>query len=103
MLYTLFLLTTMSKSRRALVPSDPSRIVTHTQYGVWDYYEERDPDAGHAFFSSLGSRAKSVIEPLPYLVRAVKDIIATPGCKIYIGLYTIAEMGGAILPAITIW
>ena len=30
---------------KQVVVSDPSRIVTLKQYGIWDYYEEVDPDA----------------------------------------------------------
>ena len=92
----------MSKEN-AVTPDDPLRVVKHTKHGIWDYYEEEDPDAGRAAFSGYRKSAETAIESLPYVVRAVKEVISLPGCMAQMAIYVAAELGGSLVPALSIW
>ena len=84
--------------------SDPTRIVTHTRYGIWDYFEELDPDAGQTnVLSSAYTGFRETFKSLPYVIRAMKDVLAIPGCKSRVAIYAISQFAGGMIPAISIW
>ena len=89
-------------STQAPIAAGPSRVIKHIRYGVWDYYEEKDPDGERASLLGLGffKTAGTVVESFPYIVRAIKDVFAMPGCKLHMVVYTVAELTGAVIPAL---
>ena len=89
---------------QVIIPtSDPTRIVTRTLRGIWDYYEEKHPDSGQ--FSRFGAfqGVCEVAESLPYVVRALRDIVSIPGCRAQVGVYIVSELAAAVVPALSIW
>ena len=89
---------------KQVVVSDPSRIVTLKQYGIWDYYEEVDPDAENVtMFSRAYHGAREAVNSFPYVLRAANDILAIPGCKLQMTLYMFFELTGALVPAVSTW
>ncbi|KAH9941850.1 HlyB/MsbA family ABC transporter [Epithele typhae] len=78
-------------------PIDPSRVVTHTKYGIWDYYQEEHPDAGRITYGT------DVQEGIPYITRAVRDVFVIPGCKLQVCIYAAAELAASLVPALSVW
>ena len=87
----------------AVTPEDPLRVVKHTQQGIWDYYEEYDPDASRAALSGYRKSIEMAMESLPYAARAIKEVIALPGCIVQMVIYTGAELALSVVPAVSIW
>ena len=71
--------------------------------GIWDYYEEYDPDASRAALFGYRKSVEMAIESLPYAARAIKEVIALPGCIVQMAIYTGAELGLSVIPAVSIW
>ena len=86
--------------------TDPyaGRIVHHYRYGVWDMYEELNPDARKLNLrATVRQRAKELSDSAPYLLRAVKDVLAIPGCKRLVALYGVSKFASAFMPALSVW
>ncbi|KAM5536356.1 hypothetical protein V8D89_009954 [Ganoderma adspersum] len=80
------------------------RIVTHQRIGIWDWYEEKDPDGAlHISPSEWSKRYSDIAESLQYVVRAIKDLLRIPGCKVQFTIYVVTGLGVALIPAATIW
>ena len=80
------------------------RIVTHQRFGVWDWYEERDPDGVQLISpSSWGRSYSDLAGSFQYVARAVKDLLSIPGCKVQFTIYVVTGLGAALIPAATIW
>ncbi|PIL30024.1 ATP-binding cassette transporter [Ganoderma sinense ZZ0214-1] len=82
------------------------RIVTHRRMGIWDWYEEKDPDASAVSLLSPSGWSESCCHlgrSFQYVVRAVKDVLGIPGCKTQFAVYLATGFGAALLPAATIW
>ncbi|RPD54069.1 HlyB/MsbA family ABC transporter [Lentinus tigrinus ALCF2SS1-6] len=80
------------------------RVVKHRQYGVWDWYEERNPDGEHfAVLETLRAAYSQCIECAPYVARTVKDVMSIPGCALQLGLYSATELGLGLTPALSLW
>lgn len=99
-----------SPSEDALAPPpDPairyaSRNVKHTRYGIWDMYEEDNPDAGKVtMLARLKEKWEDVTDGLPEVVLALKDALTIPGCKLYISTFAAAELVASFIPAVSIW
>ena len=83
---------------------DKGRIIKHTRYGVWDEYVEVDPDVGKIpITAAVVKKYETVVGSLPYLGRMVKGVLGIPGCKTQAILYVGASLGGAVIPAATLW
>ena len=80
------------------------RIVTHKRIGVWDYYEEQDPDGRRLpSISSWVKKCSDVVESLPYAIRMIKDILDIPGIRGPLLIYVAAQLGSSVIPAASIW
>ena len=94
----------MTNAHNRVVVSDPSRIVTHSRFGIWDYYEELDPDEDRiSILKQTLHGVRELLDSTPYLFRAVKDVLAIPGCHTQVALYGVSACAGALIPAISIW
>ena len=82
---------------------DNERVVKHTRLGIWDHYEEKDPDAGRLAIGDSFRAARETLAILPYALRAVQDILAIPECKLQVAVFTASEFADAIIPAISVW
>ncbi len=82
----------------------PRRIVHHSRLGVWDWYEEQNPDNGRiAPSSALRKRFSELIECAPYLLRTIEDVLNIPGCRFHVIVFTLAEFGAGLIPALSLW
>ena len=82
----------------------PGRVVTHTKIGIWDWYEEHDPDNGRSNLSSaIGKRWSELVECTPYLVRLMRDVLKIPGCTLHSGIYALAHLSQGLVPALSLW
>ena len=79
------------------------RIVTHSRIGIWDWYEEKDPDGALISPLEWRKRYSDIAESFQYVVRAVKDLLRIPGCKVQFTIYMVTGLGVALIPAATIW
>ena len=97
---------TQNGSAPAKEEADPyaDRVVTHSKIGVWDWYEEVDPDRRQI---SIVSRFKKSYADLaasaPYVVRMFRDVLSIPGCKPHLAIFGLTELGLALVPAASIW
>ena len=83
---------------------DKGRIIKHTRHGVWDEYVEVDADAGKIpLTAAVAKKYETMVGSLPYLGRMVKGVLGIPGCKTQAILYVGASLGGAVIPAVTLW
>lgn len=74
-----------------------------TACGTTTTHEEKDPDAERASLLGFFKTAGTAVESFPYIVRAIKDVFAMPGCKLHMIMYTMVELSGALIPALSIW
>ena len=79
------------------------RVVKHTRLGIWDHYEEKDPDGRRLAVGDSFQAARETLAVLPYALRAVQDILAIPECKLQVAVFTASEFADAIIPAISVW
>ena len=80
------------------------RVITHQRIGVWDWYEERDPDAVYLSLPlGWSQRYSDLAGSFQYVVRAIKDLLRIPGCKVQFAIYMVTGLGVALIPAATIW
>ncbi|RPD64048.1 HlyB/MsbA family ABC transporter [Lentinus tigrinus ALCF2SS1-6] len=90
--------------RESLEQRYPGRVVKHRRYGVWDWYEETNPDGEHfAVFETLRGAYSQVIECTPYVTRTVKDVMSIPGCTLQLGIYSATELALGLTPALSLW
>ena len=91
-------------STKTIIPtSDPTRVVTRTPRGIWDYYEEKHPDHGKVSRFNVFESTREVVEMMPYVWRALRDIVSIPGCRAQVGVYAVSELAAAVVPALSIW
>ena len=80
------------------------RVVTYRRIGVWDWYEEKDPDGVFAILPlGWGQKCSNLAGSFRYVVRAVKDLLSIPGCRVQFAIYVVTGLGVALIPAATIW
>lgn len=81
----------------------PGRVVKHKQYGIWDWYEEKNPDPDRfPIFDTLKSSYSKIIDSTPYVVRMIKDVMSIPGCKLQLGIYGVTELALSLIPAVSL-
>ena len=83
-------------------PTDTSR-VKHTRIGVWDLYEEINPDLEHVPGASWIEKALEAYECLPYLLRMIKDILSLRSCWHIFLAFGVAEILTSLIPAASLW
>ena len=80
------------------------RVVTHKRIGVWDFYEEMEPDGSRLpSISNWTKKFSDIVESFPYLMRMAKDILSIPDIQGPLLLYLATQVGGAVIPATSIW
>lgn len=97
---------------RSLEDGDHTQIISdivkefkHTDFGVWDVYE-------HIPHRRFGVDAHGmptlphhvgVIEDLPFVWRAVKDVIKTGPCLYHLSLFILVKFLASLIPAVELW
>ena len=90
----------LSQASESSIDPYASRIVKRTRYGIWDAYEEAEPDGGQI---TLKERWRTIVEAASDLERALRDLLAIPGCEALISIYTAAELAASFVPAASVW
>lgn len=101
----------MFRKRRAARKSprkgtfDPDNVehVKHTRIGVWDLYEENQPEIAHLPGSSRLESYLEMINSLPYVWRMLKDIGSISTCWMLLSLYLVMEVIASLVPAVSLW
>lgn len=92
------------RSRRKGIfdPSD-ARHIKHSRIGVWDFYEETQPELAHIPGSSLLETYLELVNGLPYVWRMLKDIGSIRACWSLLSMYLVIECIASLLPAVSLW
>ncbi|KAG5646916.1 hypothetical protein DXG03_001992 [Asterophora parasitica] len=83
-------------------PLNPKN-VKHTRIGVWDMYEEVQPELAHI---PGGSRLEPYLEMaqgIPYVWRMLKDVGSIRACWFLLGTYLAIECAASLVPAVSLW
>lgn len=83
-------------------PSDANG-VKHTAVGVWDLYEQVQPESAQIPGSLQLEPFLDIIRSLPYVWRMVKDIGSIRTCRILLTIYFVIEAIASLLPAVALW
>ncbi|TFK85027.1 HlyB/MsbA family ABC transporter [Polyporus arcularius HHB13444] len=81
----------------------PGRVVKHEKFGIWDYYEEKDPDGRVSLLLTVAKQYSELRQCAPYVARMIKDVMGMPGCKARLGVYAVTEHLIALIPALSLW
>ncbi|KAI0644257.1 P-loop containing nucleoside triphosphate hydrolase protein [Trametes meyenii] len=95
--------TTSSTRKGTFDPTDKRR-VKHRKLGVWDlYYEEKSTKQSSIPGASWLDQYTEIVGCLPFIWRMIKDVVAIPDCSILLGCFLFADLGKAVVPALTLW
>ncbi|KAI0656859.1 P-loop containing nucleoside triphosphate hydrolase protein [Cubamyces menziesii] len=83
-------------------PNDTHR-VKHTRIGVWDLYEELNPDLENIPWSTSLEKLLEAYACLPYLLRMCMDILSIRSCWFLLVAYLTADFLSSLLPAASLW
>ncbi|KAI0770932.1 P-loop containing nucleoside triphosphate hydrolase protein [Trametes elegans] len=83
-------------------PNDTHR-VKHTRIGVWDLYQEENPDFENVPGSVWLQRASEAYACLPYLMRMLRDVLSIRSCWVLLVSYFVAQFLHSLLPAASLW
>lgn len=81
----------------------PGRVVEHTRFGIWDSYEEKDPDGRVPLLLAVVKQYSELRQCTPYVGRMIKDVMGIPGCKAGLGVYAVTEQLIGLIPALSLW
>lgn len=93
-------------NRKGKFDPNDEKTVKHTRIGkVWELYEERQPELAKIPLSSQLNleRYTALYDSLPYVWRALKDIMSIRACWLYLGLYLAIRFTLSLLPAVNLW
>ena len=90
-------------NRKGVFNPDDTTRVKHTRVGVWDLYEEINPDLQHIPGSSWIEKTLEAYACLPYLARMIRDILSIRSCLVLICSFGVAEMLLSLIPAASLW
>ncbi|KAI0820613.1 P-loop containing nucleoside triphosphate hydrolase protein [Trametes gibbosa] len=90
-------------NRKGTFNPDDTHRVKHTRIGVWDLYEEENPNLERIPGSSWLERGFEVYACLPYLMRMLKDILSIRSCWLLLTSYLAADFLNSLLPAASLW
>ena len=82
--------------------------ILHTKLGVWDLYEELNPDSDSRFslpswLTTVPELYDELVRSLPYLQRMVKDIIGIKQCQVQLVSFFALRLLLSLLPAVELW
>lgn len=90
-------------SRKGVFNPDDQTKVKHTRLGVWDLYEEKEPELSRIPGSSRLERFLALKQSLPYLWMMLKDIGSIRSCWVLLVYYVALVFAGSLIPAVSIW
>ncbi|CDO69837.1 hypothetical protein BN946_scf184803.g35 [Trametes cinnabarina] len=90
-------------NRKGTFDPQDSKRVKHTRIGVWDLYEEINPDLENIPGSTRLEKLLEAYACLPYLLRMLKDILSIRSCWVMLVAYLAADFSNSLLPAASLW
>lgn len=92
---------TVTDKKGVFDPEDTQK-VKHTKIGVWDLYEEQQPNVVVPGTGRLQKYAESV-QGLPFFWRMIKDVLAIPSCLSLFVVYALVYVASSLVPALSLW
>ncbi|KAF8876487.1 P-loop containing nucleoside triphosphate hydrolase protein [Infundibulicybe gibba] len=83
-------------------PSDPVN-VKHSRIGVWDLYEETQPELARVPGASYFENYFEMRNSLPFVWRMLKDIGSIRSCWSLLAMYLASEFVASLIPAVSLW
>jgi hypothetical protein len=77
--------------------------VKHTPVGVWDLYEQVQPEFTNVPGSSQFEPYLEMASSFPYVWRMIKDICSIRTCWFLLAMYFGIEAIASLLPAVALW
>lgn len=90
-------------SRKGVFNPEDITKVKHTKVGVWDLYEEKEPELANIPGSSRLERFLAMRQSLPYLWQMLKDIGSIRSCWWLLVWYMALVVVSAMVPAAALW
>ena len=90
-------------SRKGIFNPEDTARVKHTRLGVWDLYEEKEPELDLLPGLSRFERYLTLKQTMPYIWRMVKDIGSIRSCWPLLLAYLALELIAALIPAAVLW
>lgn len=90
-------------SRKGVFNPDDATRVKHTRLGVWDLYEEKEPEFDRLPGLSRLERFLTIKQTFPYVWRMVKDIGSIRSCWLLLFAYLALELLQSLIPAAVLW
>ena len=90
-------------SRKGVFNPEDETKVKHTKLGIWDLYEEKEPELANIPGSSRLERFLALKQNLPYLWMMLRDIGSIRSCWMLLVYYGILIFIGSLIPAVSIW
>ncbi|KAG6831639.1 hypothetical protein H0H92_008716 [Tricholoma furcatifolium] len=90
-------------TRKGTFDPNDTKNVKHSQIGVWDLYEEIQPELSHLPGSSRLEPYLELAQNLPYVWRMLKDIGSIRACWFHLALYLLIQCTLSLIPAVSLW
>ena len=90
-------------SRKGVFNHEDVTKVKHTKVGVWDLYEEKEPELANIPGSSRLEQLLAMKQDLPYLWMMLKDIGSIRSSWGLLVVYMAVVIISAMIPAVSLW
>jgi hypothetical protein len=92
----------MSEREGVFDPSDKVK-VEHHKYGIWDYYEEKNPELEKVPGKSKIEELMIIHNDFPIFLTMLKDIGSDSKCRMLLILFAVVELVSGLLPSLRLW
>ncbi|KAK7060894.1 hypothetical protein VNI00_000627 [Paramarasmius palmivorus] len=91
--------------RKGKFDPEDEKNVKHTRVGVWDLYEEKQPELERIPLSKRLNveHYLEMYNSLPFVWMMMKDIGSIRSCWFYMAVYLLIEIVSSLIPAISLW
>src|ERR1700722_6541326 len=82
---------------------DDTNHVKHTKLGVWDLYEEKQPELARIPGAAGVEQYLEMYQSLPFVWRMLKDLGQIKNCWIMLFFYLLVVLLASLVPAVSLW
>jgi membrane protein required for beta-lactamase induction len=82
---------------------DDEKNVKHSRIGVWEFYEDKNPQLARIPGSSRLEPLLEIIPSLPYLWRMLNDLRNIDNLWPLLCMYLAVEVVASLVPAVALW
>jgi hypothetical protein len=83
-------------------PDDATK-VKHIKFGVWDYYEEKNPEMQYVPASSHVESFMALYKDFPFFLRMLRDVASLKSCQVFLLIYIIIGVIESLIPSASLW